>query len=173
MCCNLELKTLNNRKTTVSLRNHRKHRVCSDPYICTTQQYSGFFSEVLHEVWRIFPRSFDIVVTSDIPTTTRYLIFCTKQMRKQSHFIDNIRHVTWPFLIYFILLAAWRIFVRKHRKVCCSILQWSDVEHALCAFSWVYWEYFQIFHRLGCAKWKYCEKWHLPVPKIWKQFFYT
>ena len=129
MCCNLELKTLNNRKTTVSLRNHRKHRVCSDPYICTTQQYSGFFSEVLHEVWRIFPRSFDIVVTSDIPTTTRYLIFCTKQMRKQSHFIDNIRHVTWPFLIYFILLAAWRIFVRKHRKVCCSILQRSDVNY--------------------------------------------
>ena len=37
MCCKLKLKTLNNRKTTASLR---KRRVCSDPCICTTQQYS-------------------------------------------------------------------------------------------------------------------------------------
>ena len=33
----------------------------------------------------------------------------------------------WPFLGAFILPAAWRVFVRKHRKVCCSLLQWSDV----------------------------------------------
>ena len=88
-----------------------------------------FFSEVLHEVWRILPRSFDTVVTSDVPT--RYLIFCTKQMRKQSRFIDNIRHITWPFLNDFIFPAAWHVFVRKHRKVCCSILQWSDVGTAI------------------------------------------
>ena len=102
MCCKLELKTLNNRKTTVSLRNHRKRRVCSDPCICTTQRYSflsffyRFFSEVLYEIWRIFPRSFDIVVISDIPT--RYLIFCTKQTRKQSLFYRQYpeRHVTFP-----------------------------------------------------------------------------
>ncbi len=68
MCCKLKLKTLNNRKTTASLRNHRKRRVCSDPCICTTQRYSFFFSEVLHEIWRIFPWSFDIVVISDVPT---------------------------------------------------------------------------------------------------------
>ena len=68
MCCKLELKTLNNRKTTASLRNQRKRRVCSDPCICSTQRYSFFFSEVLHEIWRIFPRSFDIVVISDVPT---------------------------------------------------------------------------------------------------------
>ena len=43
MCCKLGLKTLNNRKTTASLRNHRKRRVCSDPCICTTQRYSCFF----------------------------------------------------------------------------------------------------------------------------------
>ena len=43
MCCKLELKTLNNRKTTASLRNQRKHRVCSDPCICSTQRYSFFF----------------------------------------------------------------------------------------------------------------------------------
>ena len=41
MCCKLNLKTLNNRKTTASLRNHRKRRVCSDPCICTTQRYSS------------------------------------------------------------------------------------------------------------------------------------
>ena len=68
MCCKLKLKTLNNRKTTASLQNHRKRRVCSDPCICTTQRYSFFFSEVLHEIWRIFPQSFDIVVISDVPT---------------------------------------------------------------------------------------------------------
>ena len=68
MCCKLKLKTLNNRKMTASLRNHWKRRVCSDPCICTTQRYSGFFSKVLHEIWRIFPRSYDIVVISDVPT---------------------------------------------------------------------------------------------------------
>ena len=62
MCCKLELKTLNNWKTTASLWNHRKCCVCSDPCICTAQRYSFFSSEVLHEIWRIFPRSFDIVV---------------------------------------------------------------------------------------------------------------
>ena len=50
-------------------------------------------------------------------------------------------------------------------------VQWSDVEHALCAFSGVCWDYFQVFRRFGCAKWKYCEKWHLPAPKIWNLFF--
>ena len=101
MCCKLKLKTLNNRKTTASLWNHRKRRVCSDPCICTTQRYSFFFSKVLHEIWRIFPRSFDIVVMSDVPT--RYLIFCTKQMRKQSLFYWQHPecHVTFPECIHF------------------------------------------------------------------------
>ena len=101
MCCKLELKTLNNRKTTASLRNNRKRCVCSDPCICTTQQYLFvFFSEVLHEIWRIFPRSFDIVVISDVPT--RYLIFCTKQTRKQSLFYRQHpeRHMTFPECLY-------------------------------------------------------------------------
>ena len=87
MCCKLELKTFNNWKTTASLRNHWKHHVCSNSCICTTQQYSFFSSKVLHEIWRIFPRSFDIVVISDVPT--RYLIFCTKQTRKQSLFLST------------------------------------------------------------------------------------
>ena len=101
MCCKLELKTLNNQKTTASLRNHRKRRVCSDPCICTTQRYSLFFSKVLHEIWRIVPRSFDIVVISDVPT--RYLIFCTKQTRKQSLFYRQHpeHHVTFPECLHF------------------------------------------------------------------------
>ena len=45
-------------------------------------------------------------------------------------------------------------------------VQWSDVEHALCTFSGVCWDYFQVFRRFGCAKWKYCEKWHLPALKM-------
>ena len=49
----------------------------------------------------------------------------------------------------------------------------SDVGHALCTFSGVYWDYFQVFHQFGCAKWKYCKKWHFPAPKIWNSFFYT
>ena len=92
---------LNNQKTTASLRNHRKCQVCSDPCICTTQRYSFFFSEVLHEIWRIFPQSFDIVVISNIPT--RYLIFCTKQTRKQSLFYQQHpeRHMTFPECLHF------------------------------------------------------------------------
>ena len=43
MCCTLELKTLNNRKMTALLQNHRKHHMCSDPCICTTQRYSFLF----------------------------------------------------------------------------------------------------------------------------------
>ena len=84
-----------------------------------------FFSEVLHEIWRIFPWSFDIVEISDVPTI--YLIFCTKQTRKQSLFYQQHpeRHVT--FHVAFIFPAAWHVFVRKHRKVCCSLVQWSDV----------------------------------------------
>ena len=66
MCC--KLKTLNKRKTTALLWNRRKRRVCSDPCICSTQRYSFFSSDVLRQIWRIFPRSFDIVVISDVPT---------------------------------------------------------------------------------------------------------
>ena len=101
MCCKLELKTLNNQKMTASLRNHWKCRMCSDPCICTTQWYSFFSSEVLHEIWRIFSQLFHTVVTSDLPT--RYLIFCTKQMRKQSLFYRQHleRHVTFPECLHF------------------------------------------------------------------------
>ena len=48
-----------------------------------------------------FPRSFDIVVISDVPT--RYLIFCTKQTREQSLFDQQHpeRHVTFPECLHF------------------------------------------------------------------------
>ena len=93
---NLNWKLWTTKKTTASLWNHRKRHVCSNPCIYTTQQYSFFFTKVLHEVWRIFPWSFDIVITSDVPT--RYLIFCTKQTRKQSLFYRQhpARHVIFP-----------------------------------------------------------------------------
>ena len=32
----------------------------------------------------------------------------------------------WPFPSAFIFPAAWRVFVRKHQTVCCSLLQWCD-----------------------------------------------
>ena len=94
MCCKLKLKTLNNRKTTAS-------RVFRSMHLHYTAILLFFFSEVLHEIWRIFPRSFDIVVISDVPT--RYLIFCTKQTRKQSLFYRQHpeRHVTFPECIHF------------------------------------------------------------------------
>ena len=44
MCCKLKLKTLNNRKTTASLQNHRKHRVCSNPFFCPYTAIFFFFS---------------------------------------------------------------------------------------------------------------------------------
>ena len=136
-----------------------------------------FSSEVLHEIWRIFPRSFNIVVIYDVPT--RYLIFCTKQTRKQSLFYRQHpeRHVTFPERIHFpgcmvcLCLETSKRVVVSFSGVT-SVL-WSDIEHALCAFSGVCWDYFQVFCRSGCAKWKYCEKWHLPAPKIWNLFFYT
>ena len=123
MCCKLELKTLNNRKTTASLQNHQKRpcitRITRNVH-CDTRVFSANFCMKSEEY---FPRSFDIVVISDIPT--RYLIFCTK-WESSLFLIDNIRNVTWPFLSAFIFPAAWRVFVRKHRKVCCRLLQWSN-----------------------------------------------
>ena len=54
-------------------------------------------------------------------------LYKTNENAVSFFYIDNIQHVTWPFLNAFILPAAWSVFVRKHWKVCCSLLQWSDV----------------------------------------------
>ena len=55
MCCKLKLKTLNNRKTTASFRNHRKRRLCSDPCICTTQRHSFFSAKFCTKSEEYFP----------------------------------------------------------------------------------------------------------------------
>ena len=177
MCCNLELKTLNNRKTTASLwKSLETLRVLIHTFALHSNTHF-FFTQVLHKVWRIFPRSFDIVVTSDVPT--KYLIFCTKQTRKQSCFIDNIQHITWPFLNDFIFPATWHVFVRKHRKVCCSILQWSDVGTSIwCRTCTVrlfrsLLRTFSSFPLIWVCKMKLLWKVHLLALKIWKPFFYT
>ena len=123
MCCKLELKTLNNRKTTAP--EITRNVACVPIHAFALHSDTCFFfSATLHEIWRIFPWSFDVVI-SDV--LTRYLIFCIKQTRKQSLFNNNIRNITWPFQSAFIFPAAWCIFVRKHREVCCSLLQWCDV----------------------------------------------
>ena len=175
MCCKLKLKTLNNRKTTALLWNCRKRRVCSDPCICTTQRYSGFFQ-----------RSFARNLKNISPIVWYYNIQCPYK-------ISNILCKTNEKAVSFLSTASGTLrdlfrvhsFSRPHgvslfgnTKRCVVVsfsgatsVQWSDVEHALCAFSGVCWDYFQVFHRFGCAKWKYCEKWHLPVLKIWNLFF--
>ena len=52
--------------------------------------------------------------------------FVQNKWESSLFFINNIWHVMWPFLNAFILPAAWCVFVRKHWKVCCGLLQWSD-----------------------------------------------
>ena len=76
MCCKLELKTMN-RKTTASLWNHRKRHVCSDPCICTTQRYLFIFQ-------RSFARNLKNISPIIWYCCNLWLIFCTKQTRKQS-----------------------------------------------------------------------------------------
>ena len=176
MCCKLELKSLNNQKTTASLRNHRKRRVCSDPCICTTQRYSFFFQ-------RSFARN--------LKNISPIVWYCCNIWRPYK--LSNILYKTNEKAVSFLSttsgtsrdLSQVPSFFRPHgvslfgnaeRCVVVSFsgatsVQWSDVEHALCAFSGVCLDYFQVFRRFGCAKWKYCEKWHLPAPKIWNPFF--
>ena len=180
MCCKLELKTLNNRKMTASLRNHQKRRVCSDPCICTTQRYSFCFQQS-------FARN--------LKNISLIVWYCCHIRRPYK--ISNILYKTNEKAVSFLSTTfgmsrdlSWvPSFSRPHgvflfgnieRCVVVSFIgltyiHESDVEHALslCAFSGIYWDYFQVFRQFGCAKWKYCEKWHLPTPKIWNPFFYT
>ena len=136
-----------------------------------------FFSVVLHENWRIFPRSFEICCNIRRPYKISNILYKTNE-KAVSFFIDNIWNITWPFPSAFIFPAAWHALF-GNIETCvvvffsgATLVQWSDVEHALCAFSGVCWDYFQVFRRFGCAKWKYCEKWHLPAEDL-KPVFYT
>ena len=65
--------------------------------------------------------------------------------------------------------CACDLFVSKVTKITRYVRFWRSF---FGAFSGVCLDYFQVFRRFGCAKWKYCEKWHLPAPKIWNPFFF-
>ena len=100
ICCKFELKTEQPKNDSIASESLETSRVFWSMHFRSMHlHYTAilfFFSEVLHEIWRIFPQSFDIVVISDVPT--RYLIFCTKQTRKQSLFYRQhpARHLTFP-----------------------------------------------------------------------------
>ena len=126
MCCKLEPKTLNNWKTTASLQNHRKHHMCSDPCICTTQRYSFLFFQ---QSFAQNLKNISLIIWYCCNIQCPYKIFniLYKTNEKAVFFINNIWNITWPFLSALIFPAAWCVFVQKYRKVCCSLLQWSDV----------------------------------------------
>ena len=128
MCCKLEPKILNNWKTTASLWNHRKCRVCSNSFICTTQQYSFFLV--------LFQQSF----AWNLKNISPIVWYCCNIWRPYK--ISNILYKTKEKAVSFLSPTSgtshdlsWMtsfsrphgIFVWKHQKVCCSLLQWSDV----------------------------------------------
>ena len=175
MCCKLELKTLNNRKTTALLQNHRKRRVCSDPCICTTQQYSFFqlsFARKLKNtspiVWYCCNIRCPYKISNILYKTNEKAVSFLRTTSGTSRDLSQVHSFFRPHGV--------SLFGNTERCVVVSFsgatsVQWSDVEHALCASSGVCWDYFQAFRRFGCVKWKYCEKWHLPALKIWNLFF--
>ena len=125
MCCKLELKTLNNRKMTASLRNHWKRSVCSDPCICTTQRYLFFQQSFAQNLKNISPIIWYCCNTRH-PYKISNILYKTNE--KAVSFLSTTSgtsHDLSPSA--FIFLAAWHVFVQKHRKVCCSLLQWCDV----------------------------------------------
>ena len=92
-----------------------------------------------------------------------------------SYFINNIRNVTWPFPSAFIFPATWHVFVWKHRKVCCSLLQWCDISTVVwCRTCTV--RFFRSLLRLFSSFppiWV-CEMkvlWKVASSKIWNLFF--
>ena len=172
----LELKTLNNRKTTASLRNHRKRHVCSNPCICTTQRYSFFFKRSFARnlknisliVWYCCNIRRPYKIANILYKTNEKAVSFLSATSGMSRDLSRVHSFSW--------LHGVSLFGNIERCVVVSFsgatsVQWSDVDPALCAFSGVCWDYFQVFRRFGCAKWKYCEKWHLPAPKIWNLFF--
>ena len=137
MCCKLELKTLNNRKTTASLRNHRKCRMCSDPCICTTQWYSGFFQRSFAwnlknislivwyccNIWH--PYKISNILYKTNKKAVSFLLTTSGTSRYLSRDKDAMLPGKWRYSPSFSQPHG--VFVWKHRKVCCGLLQWSDV----------------------------------------------
>ena len=172
MCCKLKLKTLNN---SIASESPETSRVFQSMHLHYTA-ISGFFQ-----------RSF----TRNLKNISPIVWYCCNIWRPYK--ISNILYKTNEKAVSFLSTTSgtscdlswvhsfsWphgmSLFRNIERCVVVSFsgvtsVQWSDVEYALCAFSGVCWDYFQVFRRFGCAKWKYCEKWHLPAPKIWNLFF--
>ena len=161
MCCKLELKTLNNQKTTVSLQNHRKRCVCSDPCICcTTQRYSFFFQRSFAQNLKNISLIVSYCCNIWCPYKISNILYKTKEKAVSfwsttsgvSHDLSWMTSFSWPHGV--------SLFRNIERCVVVSFsgptyIHESDVEHALCAFSGVYWEYFQVFRRFGCVNLKY------------------
>ena len=177
MCCKLELKTLNNRKMTASLRNHRKRRVCSDPCICTSytvilvffkRSFAQNLKNISPIVWYCCNIRCPYKISNILYKTNEKAVSFLLTTSGTSRDLSRVPSFFWPHGV--------SLFGNTERCVVVSFsgatsVQWSDVEYALCTFLGVCWDYFQVFHRFGCVKWKYCEKWHLPAPKIWNPFY--
>ena len=132
MCCKLELKTLNNWKlwTTEKWQHHfriTRNVACVPIHAFALHSDTSFFFQRSF-AWNLKNISPIVWYCCNIrrPNKISNILFKTNE-KAVSFFIDNIRNVTWPFLSTFIVLAAWCVFVWKHWKVCCSLLQWSDV----------------------------------------------
>ena len=157
MCCKLKLKTLNNRKTTASL-GITGNVTCVLIHAFALHSDTRFFTaKFCTKSEEYFPRSFDIVVISDVPT--RYLIFCTKQTRKQPLFLSTTSRTSRDLSRVHSFSRPHGVSLFRNTERCvvvsfsgATLVQWSNVEHALCAFSGVCCDYFQVFCRFGCAK---------------------
>ena len=125
MCCKLKLKTLNNRKTTASLWNHQKRRVCSDPCICTTQRYSCFFQRSF--AWNLKNISWIVWYCCNIQRPYKISNILYKTNEKAVSFLSTTSRTSRDFSRVHSFSRPHGVFVRKHRNVCCSLLQWWDV----------------------------------------------
>ena len=155
MCCKLELKTLNNRKITASLRNHRKR--------CVFQSMHLHYTVILVFFQRSFARN--------LKNISLIVGYCCNIWHPYK--ISNILYKTNEKAVSFLSTSgtsrdlSWvpsfsqphgvSLFGNIERCVVVSFsglmyIHESDVEHALCAFSGVYCDYFQVFRRIGCAE---------------------
>ena len=100
----------------VSTSNHQKHYLCSDRYICTTQQSSSFFSaKFCMKFKNIFLIIQILLICCKIWRLTK--LFFRKQ-RKRSRFSttpSTSRDTSW--LTGF---PGYMVFVYKHQKVHCN-----------------------------------------------------
>ena len=84
-------------------------RVCSDPYIYTTQQWSIFSQWNLCEVSETFSRWFKYCCK--IWRLTKYLVFFTEQMRKESD------HIFLPHPACHVTLPGWIQLVSMYHQL--------------------------------------------------------